>query len=190
VLLGASTKGRLLLATPPLTDDNFNRSVVYILDHGDHGAIGLVLNRPSDDTMLSDLDDWSSRISPPAVLFDGGPVDTDTLIGLACARNPADDGFAPLDDPAMPAGLGTVDLERHPSQVADRFDALRIFRGYAGWGGGQLEAEIDMGGWIVLDATFDDIFATNPDGLWRSILARQPGRLAWLATCPDDLEWN
>jgi putative transcriptional regulator len=67
---------------------------------------------------------------------------------------------------------------------------VRIFRGYAGWGPGQLEGEIESGAWLVLDAEPDDVFAAEPDELWRSVLRRQGGRLAWLASAPDDLSAN
>ena len=68
--------------------------------------------------------------------------------------------------------------------------ALRVFRGYAGWGPGQLEGEIEAGAWLVLDPEPTDLFTHEPDELWRVVLRRQPGRLAWLATAPDDLEAN
>ena len=67
---------------------------------------------------------------------------------------------------------------------------VRVFRGYAGWGAGQLDAEIDAGAWLSVDGTADDLFSATPEDLWRSVLARQQGRLAWLATAPDDLSLN
>ena len=68
--------------------------------------------------------------------------------------------------------------------------ALRVFRGYAGWGPGQLEGEIEAGAWLVLDPEPTDLFTHEPDELWRTVLRRQPGRLAWLADAPDDLDAN
>jgi len=191
VIAGTSTKGRLLLASPPLVDPNFARSVVLMLEHSDGGALGLVLNRPSGEEVVPGLEAWEHLVDPPSVVFGGGPVDTDALIGLARAEPPTgDEGFAPLSEPPMPAGLGTVDLELSPEEVAAGFSGLRIFRGYAGWGPGQLDAELEIGGWIVLAVEPEDVFTDDPDDLWRRVLRRQPGRLAWLATCPDDLSWN
>lgn len=191
VLIGASTKGRLLLAAPPLSDPNFSRSVVLMLEHSENGALGLVLNRPSYEETVPGLEAWEALVAPPSVVFGGGPVDTDALIGLARAEDPTDeDAFAALSDSPMPSGLGTVDLELPPDEVAAGFSGLRIFRGYAGWGAGQLDAELELGGWIVLPAESGDVFTDEPEGLWRRVLARQPGRLSWLANCPDDLSWN
>ena len=180
-----STKGRLLVATPPLGDPNFDRSVVYMLEHTDDGAVGVVLNRPGPETAVDGLGAWMERLSPPYVVFGGGPVEPDALIALADA-----DGVDPDSWSALRAGVGTVDLSVDPDEVADVVHRLRIFRGYAGWGPGQLDAELDLGGWIVLAVEPEDVFTDDPDELWRRVLRRQPGRLAWLATCPDDLSWN
>ena len=65
-----------------------------------------------------------------------------------------------------------------------------MFRGYAGWGPGQLDGEIEAGAWLVLDPDPNDLFTDAPDDLWRVVLRRQPGRLAWLADAPDDLAAN
>lgn len=172
-----------------LEDANFWRSVVLILEHTDTGALGLVINRPSPEDSIPGLDEWVRLSAPPTVVFGGGPVDRDALIGLARAAQPSD-GFAALPEATMPDGFGTVDLELAPEEVAAHFDGLRIFRGYAGWGAGQLDAELEVGGWIVVPAEPSDVFTDEPDELWRAVLRRQPGRLAWLADCPDDLSWN
>ena len=77
------TKGRLLLATPPLEDPNFDRTVIYVLEHHDEGALGLVLNRPSPEELGEPLDAWADLQSDPSLVFVGGPVEPDALIALA-----------------------------------------------------------------------------------------------------------
>ncbi len=74
--------------------------------------------------------------------------------------------------------------------VSGMIDSIRVFRGYAGWGPGQLESEIEASAWLVLDAEPGDVFSGLPDQLWRTVLRRQGGRLAWLANAPDDLSAN
>jgi putative transcriptional regulator len=171
--------GRLLVATPDLRDPNFNRTVVHVLAHDDNGAFGLVLNRPSHMSVGEVLEPWADQVGGPSVLFIGGPVQPDGVIGLARTSG-SGDGFVPLR-----GELGTVDLDLRPENLP-RLYRLRLFAGYSGWSKGQLEAEVAMGGWIVLDADDDDTFSTEPTTLWRRVLARQPGELAWLASVPDD----
>lgn len=184
----APTKGRLLVATPPLEDPNFDRTVVYMLEHRDDGALGVVINRPTDEALESPLDRWADLQAAPGSVFLGGPVEPDALIALALANRPvteATDELSPVS-----GRVASADLTTDPAFIAGVVGSVRVFRGYAGWGPGQLEGEIESGAWLVLDAEPADVFADQPDDLWRSVLRRQSGRLAWLATAPDDLSAN
>lgn len=185
---GTPTKGRLLLATPPLDDPNFDRTVVFVLEHHDEGAIGVVINRPSEEALDEPLDRWIDLQSAPSSVFVGGPVEENALIALAETTQPLDES----DDHLSPiAGtIASADLTVDPALVAGEVRGVRVFRGYAGWGPGQLEGEIDAGAWLVLDSEPGDVFTDHPDELWRSVLRRQGGRLAWLANAPDDLSLN
>lgn len=190
VLPGMSnTKGRLLVATPVLDDPNFARTVIYIVEHHDEGALGLILNRPSHERLGEPLDRWIDVQSEPSQVFSGGPVEPDALIALANTTRDAETGddsyLAPLSPP-----IASADLAADPALVSTSINALRVFRGYAGWSSGQLEMEIQTGSWLVLDSVPADIFTADPDALWRQVLRRQPGRLGWLAEAPDDLTWN
>jgi putative transcriptional regulator len=182
------TKGRLLVATPPLEDPNFDRTVVFVLEHHDDGAIGVVLNRPSVESLDEPLDRWIDLQTAPSSVFDGGPVEQNALIALAQTPEPlaaSDEHLSPI------AGtIASADLTADPALVAAVVNGVRIFRGYAGWGPGQLEDEIESGAWLVLDSEPGDVMSSDPDQLWRDVLRRQPGRLAWLADAPDDLSLN
>ncbi len=173
------------MATPPLADPNFDRTVVYMLEHSNDGAIGVVLNRPLDEPLPDRLDRWQRLLSPPSTLFHGGPVEESALIALAQLSGPVDGAWSPVV-----GGLGSVDLVLDPSEVAASVIALRVFQGYSGWGSGQLDEELAAGAWMVLNSATDDIFGPNPAGLWRDVLRRQGGRIAWLANAPDDLSAN
>jgi putative transcriptional regulator len=182
------TKGRLLLATPPLEDPNFDRTVVFVLEHSVDGALGVVINRPSEEQLDEPLHRWSELQADPGSVFLGGPVEPDALIALARSRRELDE---PTDELSPILGhLVSADLSVDPALVASDIESVRVFRGYAGWGPGQLEGEIDAGAWLVLDTAPDDLFTGKPEDLWRQILRRQGGRLAWLASVPDDLSAN
>jgi len=178
-------RGRLLVATPQLADPNFSRTVVLLLDHGDDGAFGVVLNRASDTRVADAIEPWAEVASAPGVVFLGGPVGTDQAIGLGLSADPAPEArWAPLF-----ADLGSVDLEAGPT--ARSLQQFRLFVGYAGWGVDQLEAEIEEGSWFVVDAEPPvDVFSADPDRLWADVLRRQPGRTAWFANVPEDLSTN
>lgn len=178
----APAAGRLLVATPALGDPNFDRTVVLVLQHGPDGAVGVVLNRPGPVPVGRAFPAWGRFAGEPAVAFSGGPVAPTAAIGLA--RTDADDerdGWAPLV-----GRLGTVDLARPPDELPVTVEALRVFTGYAGWGGGQLESEIEAGAWFVVAARPEDAFSRDPSRLWRGVLARQRGRLALFAHAPPD----
>lgn len=175
----------LLLATPPLDDPNFDRSVVYMMEHTADGAVGVVLNRPTAETSIDGLDSWMELTARPSVVFDGGPVQNDALIALAELRGPRDDAWS-----AILPDFGSVDLALNPVEVADEIVRVRMFRGYAGWAPGQLDGELAEGAWMVFDARRDDVFNDSPEDLWRLVLRRQRGRVSWLANAPDDLSMN
>lgn len=173
------------MAAPTLVEPNFSRVVVLVLDHGPDGAVGVVLNRPSAVNALDHLPAWRDVVTEPAVLFIGGPVSSETAIGLGVPTGEPDgDGFAPVG-----SGVGTVDLSRDPSDVP--LAELRVFLGYAGWSLGQLEAELAEGSWIVAEMTQPgDVVGPDPGDLWARVLRRQPGRVAWLAGAPPDVSTN
>ena len=179
--------GTLLVATPQLLDPNFADSVVLILDTDDDGALGIVLNRPSAVAVADVLPGWRDTVSDPDVVFHGGPVSPEGALAVGLLRDPEvpPDGFRPVSGP-----LGIVDLDATSDDVPLRLEAMRIFAGYAGWGAGQLEGEVSEGSWYVVSSESGDPFRLDPSDLWRDVLRRQPGQLAWHTTRPLDPELN
>jgi putative transcriptional regulator len=181
-------RGRLLVATPTLEDPNFHRSVVFLLAADDDGALGVVLNRPSETPVSEIVPHWSTFVSSPSVLFVGGPVQPNAAICVGRhAAGPRDevDGYSHLV-----ADLGTVDLHREPDELEIRLEGLRVFSGYSGWGAGQLEDEIEAGAWLVLESAADDVLCSDPEDLWKRVLERQGGWPAVLARHPADASLN
>lgn len=182
----APAPGRLLVANPLLPDVNFDRTVVLLLAHGDDGAIGIVLNRPSETEIAAPLPRWEGLAAEPAVVFVGGPVQLQAVICLARPAGGTSVPGAPPGWNAVTADMGTLDLDQDPDGIRGDFDELRIFAGYAGWSPGQLEEEIAAGAWWVVDARPGDAFSDDPDGLWRRVLRRQGPPLALVASYPAD----
>ncbi len=175
--------GRLLVASPGLLDPNFVRTVVFMLEHDEAGSVGVVLNRPTEADLLDHLPGWWSSATDPKVVFVGGPVGEGGGLALARGRGGRDlEGWHEVH------GIRAVDLEVEPAE----YDALevRVFAGYAGWGPGQLDAELEIGSWIVVDADPEDVFTSDPDGLWSSVLRRQGGWLSMIGTMPPDPRLN
>jgi len=185
-----STRGRLLVAAPPLGDPNFDRSVVFVIEHDEGGAFGVVINRPNQnlpfDAMTGELDSWRDLVAPPSRIFRGGPVQTASLIALARVEGNGNGD----DNDGNGARVQPVDLDIEPDDHDERPTALRVFHGYSGWGPQQLDGELALGAWIVVDARADDVFDDSPADLWRRVLRRQPAPVSWLADVPEDPSAN
>jgi len=181
-----SLTGRLLVASPALTDPNFERTVVLLLDHNAEGALGVVINRPTPVDVTEVLPPWSPLATEPGVVFQGGPVALDSALALAAVPG----GGEPMGWRRVHGAVGLVDLDAPPELLAGELGSLRIFAGYAGWGPGQLEREMDEGAWYVIESEPGDAFSPQPERLWRAVLRRQRSEIALVATYPDDPSMN
>ncbi|MFE0102814.1 YqgE/AlgH family protein [Streptomyces sp. NPDC059009] len=181
----SSLTGRLLVATPALSDPNFDRAVVLLLDHDEEGSLGVVLNRPTPVDVADILEGWGELTGSPGVVFQGGPVSLDSALGVAVVP-----GADPVGWRRIHGSIGLVDLEAPPELLAATLGSLRIFAGYAGWGPGQLEDELTDGAWYVVESEPGDVSAPDPERLWRAVLRRQRSELAMVATYPDDPSMN
>jgi putative transcriptional regulator len=175
--LDVSLAGRLLVASILLGDPNFDRTVVFLLQHDEEGALGLVLNRPSASTVLEHLPWLAGSVIEPGVVFVGGPVEPEVAIALESTDT--------SDRPTALPGVGIADVNRTEAGAP-----LRVYSGYSGWGGGQLEGELAEGAWIMLGAEPGDLFTQDPGGLWATVLRRQGGHLGLLSTYPPDPSLN
>ncbi|HEX8497063.1 MAG TPA: YqgE/AlgH family protein [Actinomycetales bacterium] len=179
--------GQLLVATPLLREPTFHRTVILVLDHGHDGAMGVVLNRPMGVEVAAVLPDWQPHTTAPGVLFQGGPVGLDSALGLVAVPG---DAHEPAGVRRLNGALGLVDLDVEPLSVVSDLSGLRVFAGYTGWTLGQLESEIEEGSWYVVEGEARDPFSADPDSLWRDVLRRQRGELAYVASYPDDPTHN
>ena len=181
-----SARHQLLVSVPDLGDENFDRTVVFMVEHDADGALGLVLNRPSSTAVADHLEDLPAAVGEPPVFFVGGPVEVGGLLALGLRRLGAEPrGAVTVDGP-----LAMVDPEALVTGEVDGIDVVRIYTGYSGWGPGQLDHEVAQGVWHVVEALPDDVFTADPERLWRSVMRRQGGRLASMGLYPDDPALN
>lgn len=180
----APVAGQFLVATEPGRGGYFDRSVILLLDHNDNGSLGVCLQRVSELGMVDVLEHFSDLLTPPKVLFEGGPVSQQAAVCLAQVANPFEDppGWKRLFE-----DVGILDLETPVELVAGGFSHLRIFVGLAGWDAGQLEGELIRGSWFRASATAEEVFGTPAD-LWRRTLRRiggAPGRWSTWTETPE-----
>jgi putative transcriptional regulator len=178
-----SLRGYVLIASPALFDPNFRRTVVLVGEHGEEGALGVVLNRPSAVTVADAVPPLAALVDEGDRVWFGGPVQPEAIVVLG-----------EFGDPEQAAAVIVGSVGFLPAEVdPDELGALarvRVFAGYAGWGPGQLEGELAEDSWIVEEAVPDDVFWADPDSLWPAVLRRKGGPDSVLALMPPDPSVN
>lgn len=181
----SSLGGQLLIASPYLADRNFFRSVVLIVSHDAQHAFGLLLNRPGHDPLSRVWEeltgDWHDRTE---MVRTGGPLEGPMMVLHRLSE------FA---DTEVCSGVHLSTVQESVSPVIASLNSAVIpVIGYSGWGAGQLEVELEVGGWMKLPATDEIVFA-DPAEQW-NIASRQVSDsiLAGvdLRHVPQDPRWN
>jgi putative transcriptional regulator len=178
-----SLRGHLLIAGPRLLDPNFWRTVVLVGEHTEEGALGVVLNRSSETPVDEALPELALLAEEMGTVHVGGPVQPSAVVVLA--------DFADADDAEslVVESVGFLPAEIEPDTLGELRRA-RVYVGYAGWGPGQLDGELEDGSWIVEPAKPEDVFTDDPDGLWSDVLRRKGGPFTLLAAMPPDPSQN
>lgn len=179
-----SLAGQLLLASPALVDPNFRRTVVLIGVHNDGGAMGVVLNRPSQTIVSEALPELEHALDGDEPVYVGGPVQPTSVVVLAEFSDPS------LAELLVLGRIGFPSPHAEMEELAGATTRARAFAGYAGWSEGQLDAEVAQGDWIAHPATPRDVFTSAPEELWSEVLARKGGSYALLARMPVDPSLN
>jgi putative transcriptional regulator len=176
-----SLSGQLLIASPSMAD-YFRRTVVLVVEHNPEGALGLVLNRPTESTIGEAVPELAELIGGEHVLHIGGPVQENAVTAIGEHADPAE------ATKLIVGAVGMVDLDSPPELAR-----VRVFAGYAGWGAGQLDDELGQEAWITEPAHPDDAFAGDGDedrDLWARVLNRKGDEYALLARMPSDPSLN
>jgi putative transcriptional regulator len=172
-----SLRGHLLIAAPSLFD-YFRRTVILVLEHTEEGAMGVVLNRPSETTVGEAVTALADIADRDELVRLGGPVSPESVVALG--------EFADPNEAASPL-VGSIGL-LDPDGPEPTLRRLRVYAGYAGWGPGQLDGEVDEGAWIVEPLDPEDLFKDGD--LWAEALRRKGGAFSLVATMPADPSLN
>lgn len=178
-----SLTGQLLISNANLFDPNFRRTVVLIGHHDEHGAVGVVLNQPLGVAVRDAVPPLGDFVDAEEPLFDGGPVEPDSVVVLA-----------DFVDPARAELLAIGSIGFLPPDAGDDITTsirrARVFAGYAGWGPGQLEDELDEDSWVTVPALPGDVFHEEPVRLWDEVLRRLGRGYDMLRLMPRDPSMN
>jgi len=168
-----------LIAMPQMTDPNFHQAVVLMVEHSEEGSMGLVLNRESPLTLgelarNQELEVWAGRQGQKVHV--GGPVEP--YRGFVLHDSPAVEERSEV----LPGLFLSVTSDSLTPLLLDRQASLRFCLGYAGWGPGQVEAELKQGAWLFTEASKDPTLSVPPDALWTQVIKGMGIDPGWLVT--------
>jgi len=175
--------GSFLIASPTLRDPNFSRTVVLLCEHGETGSMGVVINRRSDVRLCDAIQGLED--APSACLFVGGPVQPNAVLVLhhqveVAEARPVADGMA----------LGGDEADLLKLLRSAHAPRARVYSGYAGWGAGQLDAELAEGSWIATEARAPLVFDLASDEVWASAVRSLGPKYSYLVDLPLDPRVN
>jgi len=162
-------KGKFLVASRRLNDPNFQETVVLLIEYGMEGAMGLVINRPSQVKLGTLLPDIKALKQRQDTLYLGGPVAVNRMLLLIGSPHTPAASIPVIQDVYLSSSLKELDRLIKNAAEGERF---RIFAGYSGWGPSQLDFERTRGDWHVLKADAETIFTQNPLEIWQELIQR------------------
>ena len=164
--------GKFLIASRRLHDPNFSETVVLLLEYGAEGALGLIINRPTDvelTSLLPEVHELRGREDP---VYVGGPVSRDHLLLLVRAQQEPAEASQVLDDVFVTSSLDTLRRLLDAQSARAMFHA---YAGYAGWAAGQLDNEVSRGDWHIATADSETVFDKESAGVWPELIRRTSG---------------
>jgi len=161
--------GKLLVSSRGLGDPNFAETVVLLIQYDQHGAVGLMINRRTEATISRVLKDVDTTKRGSDQVYIGGPVELDVVLALLKSQTKPDQGASVLKDVYVVSGKPSLEKALAASSGAGD---MRVYLGYCGWAGGQLENELRLGGWWIFSGDGGEVFDPHPDTLWSRLITR------------------
>jgi putative transcriptional regulator len=180
-------KGMFLIATPAMRDPNFRQTVVLLCEHGPEGALGVVVNRPTEMNITEVLPQVPILEGQSHRLYSGGPVQKNSLLILYRLHQEVEGTHPVLDGVYLGGNMET--LERI-LEGEDMDESFRAFMGYSGWAPGQLEHEMQMGSWLTMPAKPELVFNPDAHALWTEIIQQFGEKYSIYADMPPDPSLN
>jgi len=183
-------KGQFLIAQHGVTDPNFSQAVILLLQYTENGAMGLIVNHPTDMLLASALPNVKVLRNRQDRLFLGGPVGLNSLLLLVHSKTRPEQAQPIFGDVYA---SGSIKVLHDALNTASKATRLRAYAGYAGWGPGQLEHEIERGDWLIAPADAAAIFERKPAEVWPKLFEQfsvewtrnQDGPQLWASVCCD-----
>jgi putative transcriptional regulator len=163
---------KMLVATELIKGDVFVKTVIVLMQHDSRGAMGIVVNRPTEVPLAELVSEGDALSDYEGNIYWGGPVQMHGLRAILKTGNP------PADAERLAGSVYLVSINDELTATLDDPSNLRLYIGYAGWAPGQLDRELALGSWIVIDATEERVFAAEPTKLWNELAPREEHRAA------------
>lgn len=180
-------KGIFLIATPSLREPSFRQTVVLLCEHGEQGALGVVVNRPTKMNITEVLPQVPILEGQNHMVFEGGPVQRNHLLMLFKTLECPEDTHYVFDGVYLGSNMTVLeDILKNPFGP----DNFRAFMGYSGWAPGQLEYEMETGSWLTLPADTSFMFDRDHTRLWGEILRSLGGQYQIYGDMPPDPQMN
>jgi putative transcriptional regulator len=175
------SKGKFLVASRQLKDPNFAKTVVLLIEYDRSGAMGLIINRPTEMLLSAALPDMDELQDSTDTLFLGGPVGKSQILFLILSGNRPDDSRPVFDDIYVSSSRALLQTMANGREPGKKF---RLYAGYAGWASGQLDREVARGGWHILRADVATVFDKAPSEIWPELIHRSSA--LWVMARGDD----
>lgn len=166
---GTPGPGMFLVARRALDDSHFGQSVVYLVQHGDEGSMGLIVNRSSDSSLSDAVPDLEHVRAVTHILRYGGPVGLSVILMLVRSESVTRGMAHVADDVYISSDRSVIERELAAKTPASE---VRFYIGHSGWTAGQLDFELERGSWYVVAADADAIFSADPDSVWERLIER------------------